>query len=100
MSDFPKSYMDAFLATAAAATEAMQSINVEMLEFGKERLEGRLQVAEALLAADSLKEAMDLQADFMKSSLESYIKESGKLSQMTAKIGGEIVEKFVKPIAA
>jgi phasin family protein len=96
---FPKTFMDAFLASATAATNGMQSFNVEMLEFTKSRLEGRLAATEALLAADSFKEAMDLQTDFMKQSLESYIEESGKLGEMAAKIGSEMVEKLVKPAA-
>lgn len=100
MSDYPKTIMDAYLASATAAANGIQSFNVEMLEFSKERLEGRLQAAEALLAADSVKEALELQAEFMKNSLQSYIKESGKLGEMTMKIGGEIVETLVKPAAA
>lgn len=96
---FPKTFMDAFIASAAAATTGIQSFNVEMLEFTKSRLEGRLAATEALLAADSFKEAMDLQTEFMKQSLESYIEESGKLGEMAAKIGGEMVEKLVKPAA-
>lgn len=99
MTDYPRTVMDAFAASAAAAAEKAAIINKEILDFGQKRFETDAGTAEAMLAAESLSDMLALQRDFMMSTFESYAKETGKLRDMVMEMTDEMVGRLAKPIA-
>ena len=74
-------------------------------------MEASAQAAKALLAARTLREAVDVQTDFAKSSFDKLVAESTKLSEISVKVANEAaepisarvnaaIEKILKPVAA
>ena len=111
MTDFGKDTVEAFVAASSATAKAVEAINAEVLAFGKSSFEDSVAAAKAVLAAKTLKEVVDLQTEYAKSAFESYVQQSSKLGELTAKLTKEAmepinarfqaaVEKFVKPLAA
>jgi hypothetical protein len=100
MSDYSTDIIKTFLATATTAAKGFQDINAEMLSFGKGQLDSRIEAMNAMLAAESVKDALAIQSEFMKTAIESYIEESGKLGEMTTKVASEVAGSFAKPLAA
>lgn len=111
MTDFGKDTVEAFVAASSATAKAVEAINAEVLAFSKTSFEDSVAAAKAVLAAKTLKEVVDLQTEFAKSAFESYVQQSSKLGELTAKLTQEAmqpinarfqaaVEKFVKPLAA
>jgi hypothetical protein len=100
MSDYSTDIFKNFLATATTAAKGFQGINAEMLAYGKGQLDSRIEAMNAMLAAESVKDALAIQSEFMKTSVESFIEESGKLSEMTTKVTSEFVGSLAKPMAA
>lgn len=100
MTDYPRTVMDAFAASAAAAAEKAAIINKELLDFGQKRFETDASAAEALLAAESLSDMLALQRDFMMSTFESYTKETARIRELAIEMTDEVVGRLAKPIAA
>jgi phasin family protein len=111
MTDFGKETVEAFVAVGTATAKGVEAINAEVLAFSKAHFEDSVAAAKAVLGAKTLKEVVDLQTDFAKSTFESYLQQSSKLGELTAKLTQEAfeplnarfqaaVEKFVKPLAA
>jgi phasin family protein len=111
MTDFGKDTVEAFVAASSATAKAVEAINAEVLAFSKTAFEDSVAAAKAVLAAKTLKEVVDLQTEFAKTAFESYVQQSSKLGEMTAKLTQEAmqpisarfqaaVEKFAKPLAA
>ncbi|MDP1626086.1 phasin family protein [Parvibaculum sp.] len=99
MTDYPRTVMDAFAASAAAAAEKAAIINKEILDFGQQRFEADAGTAEAMLAAESLSDMLALQRDFMMSTFESYAKETARLRELAMEMTDEMVGRLSKPIA-
>ncbi|HEX7775842.1 MAG TPA: phasin family protein [Parvibaculum sp.] len=100
MSDYSTDFFKTFLATAATAAKGFQGINAEMLSYGKGQLDSRIAAMNAMLAAESVKDALEIHSEFMKTSVESFIEESGKLGEMTTKVVSEVAGSLAKPMAA
>ncbi len=100
MSDYSTDFLKTFIATTTTAANGLQSINAEMLSFGKSQLDSRIEAMKAMLAAETVKDALAIQSEFMKAAVESYIEETSKLGELTTKVASEVVGGFTKPVAA
>lgn len=54
----------------------------EILEFSRARLDRNLEVSKAIVRSSSIDEAMDLQADYTRSTLREYFAEASKLADL------------------
>ena len=91
--------------------KGFETLGKTWMSFTQETMESGAQVAKALLGAKTLREAVDLQTDFAKTSFDKFVGESTKLSEMSVKVANEAfepinarlnvaVEKLMKPVAA
>ena len=73
--------------------------------------EGQAEVAKALLAAKTVNEVVEIQTDYARTSFDSFVVESGKISELGVKVATDAfepvqahlnatVERMVKPLAA
>ena len=107
MTEMSKKNMEAFAASAAAATKGMEDLNAKALAYSKESMEKGLAAARSIGSAQSLQEAIELQTGYAKSSYEAYMAELNKMTELmvsTAKSASEplnaqfsaVVAKFQK----
>jgi phasin family protein len=93
-----------------ALSEGMQAIGQEILTYARSSLESASQVATALLEAKTLDEVIQLNTDLAKTSLETMLARSAKLSEMGVSVANEALApwggrmgatfaKLVKPAA-
>ncbi len=111
MAAFSKENVDAFVTASTLYAKGFENVGKAWYALGQETLEASSAVAKALLGAKTLKEAVDLQTDFAKTTFDKYAAESTKLSEMTIKSANEAlqpinarvnvaVEKMLKPANA
>jgi phasin family protein len=111
LSKFQKDNYDAYVAASQIFAKGAENIGKAWMAFTQESLETVAQTAKALLGAKTLREAVDLQSDWAKSSFDKVVAEGTKISEMSVKVANEAyapinarvnvaVEKMMKPVAA
>jgi phasin family protein len=108
---FSKENLDATVAATTIFAKGFEAIGKEWMTFTQDAMEASAQAAKALLAARTLREAVDVQTDWAKTSFDKVVAESTKLSEISVKVANEAaepisarvnaaIEKLLKPIAA
>lgn len=111
LATFNKGTVEAFVTAGNVAVKGFEQINAEVMAFSKASIEDGIAAAKAVMSAKTLNEFVELQSRFAKTSLDSFLQQSTKLGELSAKVAQEsfepinarvqvAVEKFVKPLAA
>ena len=106
-----KAAIDAYMQSSNLFAETFGAINREIMAFAQATMESNLEAARAMAGASSLEEVVDLQAKHSQKSIDSFLAESAKLTELSVELAnGSIeplqsnfkvtVEKFLKPVAA
>ncbi|MBL4908179.1 MAG: phasin family protein [Sneathiella sp.] len=91
---YDKEGAEPFLKVSAAAVEKGEKINAEVIEFNTNRVEEYFSVARSVMEADDVQKAIELQSDYARSSVESYVTEVSKLNTMMFDAAKSIFEPF------
>lgn len=108
---FNKENLDAFVAASTVYAKGVESVSKTWAAFAQETFEASANVAKAVLGAKTLKEAVEIQADFAKTTFDKFVAEGTKASEATIKVANEAlepinarvnvaVEKLLKPAVA
>lgn len=108
---FGKQNVDAFVQSGSIVAKGMEEMSKAVFAFTQASLEAGVATGKAMLAVKTLRELVDLQAGFAKSSLDGFVAEGTKLSEMGVKVANQAlepinarvhaaVEKLAKPAAA
>ncbi len=108
---FGKGNFEAFVQASTILTEGMQDVARATMAMGQAALAESIENAKAFAGVKSVREALDLQAAFTKTSTEKFVAETTKLSETSAKLAEKAmapviervnlaVKTFGKPIAA
>jgi hypothetical protein len=65
--------------------ENWMAVSSELLEFGRARLDRNLEVGKAIARSGSIDEAMELQADYARSTVREYFSEAGKIADLSTR---------------
>ncbi|WP_299616620.1 phasin family protein [Pelagibius sp.] len=106
-----KDNMDACVQCSSLAAKGFEALGTEMLAFTQAAMQTGFTTAQALAAAKSLRELVDLQGAYSRSSFDSLVAESAKLTELSIAVTNEAmeplqtrvtvtVEKLMKPLAA
>ena len=79
-----KQNLEAFVASATAATKGAETLGSQAIAFSKKTLEDNVAAAKSLTSARSVQEAVELQTSWAKSALETYLAELNKASETVA----------------
>ncbi len=77
-----KHNIEALVASATATAKGAESLGAHVLAYSKSAVEHQVETAKALSAARSVQEVIELQTAFAKSSLETYITEMNRASEI------------------
>jgi len=108
---FNKENLDAFVVAPTTYAKGVESVSKSWAAFAQETFEASANVAKAILGAKTLKEAVDLQTDFAKTTFDKLVAEGTKVSEASIKVTNEAlepinarvnvaVEKMLKPALA
>lgn len=106
-----KDNIEAVVAFSTTYAKGIEAINAELMAFAKKSIEDSVSATKALMGAKTVKELVDLQSDFAKTSFDELMSKTSKLGEMYAKVAQqafepinarvtETMEKFGKPLAA
>jgi phasin family protein len=111
LSKFSKENLDAYVTAGTTVAKGFETISRAWVSFAQETFDAGAQVAKALLTAKTLREAVDVQTDFAKTTFDKLVSEGTKVSEISVKVANEAaepisarlnatIEKFLKPVAA
>jgi phasin family protein len=81
---FSKSNIEALVASASCAGKGAEKINTRVANYTKQAIEDGVEVAKKAASAKSVQELIELQSDWAKSSLDTYMGEVNKLADLYA----------------
>lgn len=87
-----KDTVDALVQSSSVVAKGLESLSRAFLAFAQTSLEHSVSTAKALLAVKTLREAVDLQSEFAKSSFDSLVAEATKASELSVKVANEAIE--------
>ena len=79
-----KQNLEAVVAAATAATKGAEALGAQAIAFSKKAIEDNVAAAKSLGAAKSVQEVVELQTNWYKSSLEAYLAEFNRASEIVA----------------
>ncbi|CAA6604648.1 Magnetic particle membrane specific GTPase P16 [Rhodospirillaceae bacterium LM-1] len=108
---FNKENIEAFVRSGSIFAKGWQEATKSVFALTQEAFEESVVASKAILGAKSMKEAVDLQTGFVKTSFDKVVAEGGKISETSFKLAeeafgpinervNETVSKLMKPIAA
>ena len=111
VADFGKDNIDAVVTAGNIATKGWQDLGAAWFAFAKGTVDNNVATMQAMMAVKSPRELVDIQSNYAKSTFDSLVAESSKLSEMGVKVTNDAmapisarvnatVEKFSKPLAA
>ena len=87
LSDQSKETMEAIAASAAAAQKGAEALSKQALDFSKTSWEQGVAAAQTMSQARSVQELIELQTNYTKSAMETYMSEVSKMTEiMTASV--------------
>jgi len=107
---FGKANLEAFVQANTLFAKGVEELSKEVVSLAQSSLETSTAATKAIFAAKTLKDVIELQADFAKTSFEKLVANSTKLGELTVKlatdsaapIGARVTaasEKALKPAA-
>ncbi len=94
MSAHSKQNLEALTASAAAAQKGAEALSAQAVSYGKTSWENGVAAAQTIAQARSIQELIELQTNFAKSAMETYLSE---VTKMTETLTGSVKDSF-KPI--
>ena len=111
LSTYGKETFDVYAKFNDAVVKGSEELGKAYYTFVKNAADANAETAKALMTAKTLNEVVEIQSEFARSSFDSFVNESGKLSEIGVKVATEAfepvqahmnstVERMVKPLAA
>ena len=94
LSAHSKQNLEALTASAAAAQKGAETLSAQALSYGKTSWENGVAAAQTISQARSIQELIELQTNFAKSAVETYLSE---VTKATETLTGSVKDSF-KPI--
>lgn len=89
---FTKDNMDALMASSTILARGFEDLSKELSAFTKASLEHNMATAKAMLGAKTLREVVDMQAEFARTSFDTLVAEATKLSEHGVKMTTQAIE--------
>ena len=99
-SGFGKENVEAYMKATTAVTKAFERINGEVVSFSKQQVEDGVAAFKAVSSAKSVHEAWEVQTDFAKSALDSYIAQATKINDLWMDAAKQAVEPMTARFSA
>ncbi len=106
-----KDNMDAYVLSSTVVAQGFEALGKEVITYTQAAMEASMAAAQALVAAKTLEEVIELQTEYSRNSIDSMVAESAKLTDLSIALAHDAleplqtrvtvtVEKMIKPLAA
>lgn len=85
-SAFQKDTVDAVIASATSTSKSLEEMNTSAVAFAKKSMEDGMAAAKTMAGAKSVQELIEIQADYTKSTLDAYLTEVNKNTDLMSKL--------------
>lgn len=89
-----REFIDNSLKSFAAFSKGMQALTVGASDYTKKSFEAGSAALEKLVSAKSLEKVVEIQADYARSSYESFVAEAGKVNDIYAEMTKDAYKPF------
>lgn len=96
---FTREFLDTGLTGFAQLAKVAQAIAQETADYAKASFESGSAAVEKLAAAKTVEDALDVQADFARTSYERFVAEASKLGGLYADLAKEAYKPFESAVA-
>jgi len=93
-SAFQKDSVDAMIASATTTSKSVEEMNTSALAFAKKSMEDGVAAAKTMAGAKSVQELIEIHADYTKSTLDAYLSEVNKNTDLVS----ALVKDGLKPL--
>lgn len=97
---FQKDNVEAIVASSTIWTKGFEALSKEIAAFAQAQYEQSVATTKALFAVKSVKELVDLQTEFAKSSFDAVVAEATKVSEAGIKVANEAAEPITARVNA
>ncbi len=97
---FQKDNVEAFVASSTILTKGFEALSKELVAFTQAQYEQSVSTAKALFAVKSVKELVDLQTEFAKTSFDALVAEATKVSETGIKVANQAAEPITARVNA
>jgi len=97
---FQKDNVEAFVASSTILTKGFEALSKEIAAFTQAQYEQSVSATKALFAVKSVKELVDLQTEFAKTSFDALVAEATKVSEAGFKLTNEAAEPITARVNA
>ena len=87
-----KDSIDAVMKAGEALTKGAETLGKAYYEFAQASAEASVEATKAMISAMSAKEFVEIQAEFARTSLENFLSENTRLSEVSVKVANEAFE--------
>jgi hypothetical protein len=91
---YGKEQVEATLKTFGTVSKGAQNIAVEVADYSKKSFEDGTATLEKLVACKTLDKAVEIQADYLKTTYEGFVAQSTKLSELYADLAKEVFKPY------
>ncbi|MEZ5787119.1 MAG: phasin family protein [Xanthobacteraceae bacterium] len=98
LTKYNKDSMDAAMASLGLVSKGMQAIAAGAADYTKKSLEQGTELLEKMLSAGSVERALEIQSDYVKTTYETFIAESNRMSELCADVAKEVYRPFERCI--
>ena len=92
MADFQKGYVEAFMASAGAFAKGIEKLTSEQSSFAKSAFEDTVANAKAASSAKSFQDAIELNSEFVRTSVEKNMGQFTKVAEIFTETAKETAE--------
>jgi len=111
LNGFHKENVDAMIQSGNILAKGLETLSKAMVAYTQSQVEQSVAATKAMMGVKTLRELVDLQTEFARTSFDTMIAEATKVSELSVKVANEAieplsarvnatVEKLSKPIAA
>lgn len=95
-----KETVDAVLASGNILAKGFEELSKSVIAFTQSQLEQSVSVAKAAIGVKTLKELVDLQTEYARSSFDALVAETTKVSELSVKVANEAAEPLTARVNA
>jgi phasin family protein len=94
MGAFGKENMEAWIASATAASKGFEALSARAVAFSKNAVENHMAATKAILTSKSVQEVVERQSEYARAAFDSYVAELNKMSDLMS----GLTKDAIKPI--
>lgn len=97
--DFSKQQLEAIASASSTWTKGLQELATKSTDYTKQAFAAGSATFEKLVGARSLEAAVQIQSDYAKQAYEGFVAQSGKVSELFAKVASDALKPVTSAYA-